>query len=596
MKFSKFFLTILFVFIIVLTSLPTYADEAAEKPVICIDPGHGGIDGGTDAGTKTEKEYNLALSLALRDALVEDGRFEVVMTREDDTYLKYLARADIARRANADLLLSMHCNQVDEDYVTGTQAFVSLIEKYNAASLAGSILDSIESAVGLKRGKVLTRADSGDSLGVYYWNSERQWDMPGAEEYGQISDYFSMNTWSSKFGIPSIIIEHGYLSNAGDLAILNSDASIKAIAKAEAAALAEYYFGHEHTFVKSVDYPSNCVFAGTVSDRCSVCGMKTNTAALPENPDGHFWRTTESTPATCTADGHEHCVCQISFNLNAKGYDCEVHEEDSTIPALGHDYHTVTSDGRTVRKCTGCGDEIYTLCTTGGDHLYEIVESATPTCTVNGKKVYRCTVCGDEYTEDIHAEGHKYEITEEQPATDSADGFRKYVCTVCGNEYTEVLSNCSHQYATEVVETTCTEDGHITKICFLCGHTETTVLESAGHVIAEDTRESVLPTCTEDGYVRGVCEVCGETVTEPIPAEGHKFYDSGRYEICPACGEKHLRPFIDRATDNPVMLASGIIAVAAVAAIIIIITQNARARKAKKARRNALKDEWSKIK
>ena len=75
--------------------LASAADDG--RITVCLDPGHGGIDGGSDAGSvkggKTEADYNLTIALYLRDALNADGRFNVVMTREDDVYLKYLPRA-----------------------------------------------------------------------------------------------------------------------------------------------------------------------------------------------------------------------------------------------------------------------------------------------------------------------------------------------------------------------------------------------------------------------------------------------------------------------------------------------------------------------
>ena len=591
MKYSKFFLIIFICLTIVISAFPALADSPDEKTVIVIDAGHGGIDGGTDAGTKTEKEYNLALSLYLRDELLADGRFDVVMTRDDDTYLKYLARADIARLANADLLISVHCNQVPEDYVSGTQAFVSLIDRYNAADLAVSILESIESAVGMKRGKVLTRADSGDSLGIYYWNAEKQWDMPGAEEYGQVSDYFSMNTWSSKFGIPSIIVEHGYLSNKADLALLNDDASLKAIAHAEADAIIEYFTNHEHDYVFSVDYPSNCVFTGTASERCSICGKKINTTPLPpSDEDGHFWRVVSSEPATCTTDGYEHLICQISSNLSSKGFDCETHEKDVVIPALEHDYQT-TDVSRGIRECTHCGDVRQSGCTGGGEHRFSLTETVEPTCLSDGRKTYRCSICGDEYSDVIHSDGHKYAVVDELPPDGKNDGSRVYRCSVCGDEYTESISSCTHAYATETVDPTCLSDGRITKICFICGHTDTTVLPATGHTLTDVSRNE--PTCEEQGSTSGVCSVCGERVTESLEPLGHSFESDGLIERCSVCGKTRPRPIGEILSSNPILTACALIALGAVAAIVIIITQNSRARKKKKARRADLYSEWS---
>ncbi len=304
--------------IILCGSFPASAEED-HKVVVVIDPGHGGIDGGTDAGTRTEKEYCLEIARVVADTLIADGRFEVWMTREDDTYLTLLERSLYAREKNADLLLSVHVNSNYETYPNGLTAYVSLIDRFSGWTLSEMILDSISAAVPIARGKTVLAEDTGDELGVYYWDSERQWDMPGAWWLGQKSDYYSMNTWPTKFGIKSIIVEHGFASNAGDRAILDDGASLAEMGRAEADAIIDYYTNHTHQFGDyEVDMPSNCMFQGSMSRRCSICGCKKDTVSLDPAPDNHYWR------SIGVSDGWETKVCQIEYHLNKKGYDCGV--------------------------------------------------------------------------------------------------------------------------------------------------------------------------------------------------------------------------------------------------------------------------------
>ena len=85
-------------------------NNAARRPVIVIDPGHGGRDpGAIGRGGAREKDIVLAVSRRLRDRLVAAG-FTVVMTRETDIFLNLATRAAIAERHNADLFLSIHVN------------------------------------------------------------------------------------------------------------------------------------------------------------------------------------------------------------------------------------------------------------------------------------------------------------------------------------------------------------------------------------------------------------------------------------------------------------------------------------------------------
>ena len=82
------------------------------RPVIVIDPGHGGPDNGTQAGGSEFMEKNLVLTfgLALRDRLQKSGKYRVVMTRDDDTFVPLDERVRIARGQSAVLLVSIHAD------------------------------------------------------------------------------------------------------------------------------------------------------------------------------------------------------------------------------------------------------------------------------------------------------------------------------------------------------------------------------------------------------------------------------------------------------------------------------------------------------
>jgi N-acetylmuramoyl-L-alanine amidase len=82
------------------------------RPVIVIDPGHGGPDNGTQAGGSEFMEKNLVLTfgLALRDRIEKSGKYRVVMTRSDDTFVPLDERVRIARNQSAALLVSIHAD------------------------------------------------------------------------------------------------------------------------------------------------------------------------------------------------------------------------------------------------------------------------------------------------------------------------------------------------------------------------------------------------------------------------------------------------------------------------------------------------------
>ena len=80
------------------------------RPLIVIDPGHGGIDNGTQSGDQTEKNLVLGFGLALRDRIEKSGKYRVIMTRSDDTFIPLNDRVKIARTQSAALFVSIHAD------------------------------------------------------------------------------------------------------------------------------------------------------------------------------------------------------------------------------------------------------------------------------------------------------------------------------------------------------------------------------------------------------------------------------------------------------------------------------------------------------
>jgi N-acetylmuramoyl-L-alanine amidase len=90
------------------TSKPPTAPDP--RPVVIIDPGHGGPDNGTQWGGEMEKNLVLEFALALRDRVEKSGKYRVVMTRTDDTFIPLSDRVRIARNQSAALLVSIHAD------------------------------------------------------------------------------------------------------------------------------------------------------------------------------------------------------------------------------------------------------------------------------------------------------------------------------------------------------------------------------------------------------------------------------------------------------------------------------------------------------
>jgi N-acetylmuramoyl-L-alanine amidase len=104
-------------------------ERISGKPVIVIDPGHGGIDPGAISPSKTkEKDVVFAFAKQLEADLVETGAYDVRLTRTEDRFMSLTDRVAFTRRAGADLFIAIHADTVRGKTATGTTLY-TLSEK-----------------------------------------------------------------------------------------------------------------------------------------------------------------------------------------------------------------------------------------------------------------------------------------------------------------------------------------------------------------------------------------------------------------------------------------------------------------------------------
>lgn len=590
----KFLIKILIcVSIFVLLALSVSAED---KITVVLDPGHGGNDPGTTVGTRYESEYINELAPLLKEYLEETGKFEVIVTRGNDEYLKYLPRALMAYNADADILICLHFNSADTPYKSGVEVIASVLDEWYPEKLSRAITASISKKCGLADGGVIRRADTGDSRGVYYWNEELQWDIPAASG-GRRSDYYSILCWGTKLGFPAIIVEHAYLSNSGDLAFCDSADGIKKLARAEADAIIEYYTGHTHTYGElSCDRVANCCLEGVFSRKCTVCGHRTDITRTAVNPQLHGW-TEEVQNATCTADGYINRECQISRNLSEKGLpDTEIHTYFETLHAIGHDVtldferaagHGV--DGYKKESCKNCG-EVWEYYTAGDPHVY-VTDGVEISCALESPDVNCiCTVCGDTRVRTVEIPPHSFEVKERvEPSCETA-GFELLRCTVCSFEKTELLPALGHDYGDKLSEVRCdTESAEITYTCARCNATLTETVEIPPHETSLTGRRA--PDCETDGFEEYTCVNCGKVITKVLPATGHSygegevvrkadFFSEGELRFLCENDSSHvmLEPIPPKGGGIFIILVSAAGAVLAVALIGLVLLKGANRR------------------
>ena len=208
--------------------------RAVQKYVIVLDPGHGGTDSGAENqnGISSESESKLTLKIAnyVKQELEKSSQFVVYMTRTDDSYVGLSERVNYAASKNADILVSLHLNSAESKTANGAEILVPRTGRYNskvaenAGQLAQDILKKLVSLGLYNRGLVYRDSASGTKY-----------------PDGSTADYYAIVRQGLQAGIPSIIVEHAFISSTVDAKFLDSEADLQKIGRADAEGIAQYF-------------------------------------------------------------------------------------------------------------------------------------------------------------------------------------------------------------------------------------------------------------------------------------------------------------------------------------------------------------------
>jgi N-acetylmuramoyl-L-alanine amidase len=212
-------------------SKPEVADS---RPLIVIDPGHGGPDNGTQANGQNEKSLVLAFGLALRDRIEKGGKYRVVMTRTDDTFIPLNDRVKIARSQSAALFVSIHADFLPhrEGDVQGATIYTVSDRASDAEAERLAEAENKADAIG---GVNLTEepTDVADILIDLAQRETRTFSNRFARllagEMKNATRMYKHPLKSAGFrvlkapDVPSVLVELGYVSNKADLEHLVSE-------------------------------------------------------------------------------------------------------------------------------------------------------------------------------------------------------------------------------------------------------------------------------------------------------------------------------------------------------------------------------------
>ncbi|HEY8334116.1 MAG TPA: N-acetylmuramoyl-L-alanine amidase [Tardiphaga sp.] len=204
------------------------------RPVIVIDPGHGGIDNGTQAGAETEKSLVLEFGLALRDRIEKTGKYRVVMTRTDDTFIPLNDRVKIGRNQAAALFVSIHADALPRGEGDAQGATIYTLSDRASDAEAERLAESENKADAIG-GVNLTEepTDVADILIDLAQRETRTFSNHFARLLvGEMKNTARMHKHPLKSAgfrvlkapdVPSVLIELGYVSNKADLQQLVSE-------------------------------------------------------------------------------------------------------------------------------------------------------------------------------------------------------------------------------------------------------------------------------------------------------------------------------------------------------------------------------------
>jgi N-acetylmuramoyl-L-alanine amidase len=205
------------------------------RPLVVLDPGHGGIDTGTRAPTgQLEKDIVLDFAKRLRECIESAGKYRVLMTRADDTYVPLADRVAIARKANAALFVSIHADSLPHGEGDAQGATVYTLSNKASDAEAAQVAEK-ENRADVVAGVDL-KDEPDDVAGILIDLAQRETKTFSTQfahklvaDLRGVARLHKEPLKSAGFrvlrapDVPSVLVELGYVSNRDDLKSLMSD-------------------------------------------------------------------------------------------------------------------------------------------------------------------------------------------------------------------------------------------------------------------------------------------------------------------------------------------------------------------------------------
>ncbi|MXP67674.1 N-acetylmuramoyl-L-alanine amidase [Pantoea sp. Aalb] len=273
-----------------------------EVIIVAIDAGHGGQDpGALGQHGLHEKNVTIAIAKKLKALMDKDNMFKSVLTRNSDHFISVMNRSEVARKKNANLLISLHADAAPNHAVTG--ASIWLLSKRRANSEMANWLEQKEKQSELLGGTadILThnRTDpylSQAMLDLQFIYSQRIGYEVALKVLQQLNgivrlhkrlpEYASLGVLRSP-DIPSLLIETGFISNVKEERLLGSNTYQRKIALSIYKGIRSYFLAHplKSTLKQQRNLMVNKLIKGNVAKHFQ---LSTNIIS-PYNKTMHFY-------------------------------------------------------------------------------------------------------------------------------------------------------------------------------------------------------------------------------------------------------------------------------------------------------------------
>ncbi len=233
--------------------------NSGDKVVIAIDAGHGGQDpGAIGPGGTREKNVTIAVARKLRSLLNDDPMFKGVLTRDGDYFISVMGRSDVARKQNANFLVSIHADAAPNRDATGASVWVLSNRRANSEMAGWLEQHEKQSELLGGAGDVLANSQADPYLSqavldLQFGHSQRVGYDVATSMIGQLERIGSMHKRRPEHAslgvlrspdIPSVLVETGFISINSEERLLASDDYQQQLAEAIYKGLRNYFQAH----------------------------------------------------------------------------------------------------------------------------------------------------------------------------------------------------------------------------------------------------------------------------------------------------------------------------------------------------------------